>query len=787
MKRNFKSIQNSSTSIGKNDKITKSSYADVNINLENLESDPGLRTPIMDHPLKIRDQVRRAYMQKGPCQPHLKPFPSTKVGTQSRAFNGAWYEEFQNWLEYSVSKDGAFCLYCYLFKSNCGGQSGGDSFVGQGFRNFKNGKARLYTHVGGPSSVHNQARKMCEALMNEKQHIQTFFEKQSKQARSEYRSRLEAVVDCIRFLLRQGLVFRGDDESGDSSNQGNFLEILKFLADHNEDIKAVTLTNAPENLKLTSPDIQKDIVRAAAFETLDIIIKEIGDALFSILVDESRDISTKEQMAVVLRYVDKDGRVIERFVGIEHVANTTAVSLKGAIDKLFSRYGLSISKLRGQGYDGASNMQGEFSGLKTLILNENPSAFYVHCFAHQLQLALVAVAKKHILVAYLFSVVTMVINAVGCSSKRCDILREKQDAIISEALKCGEISSGRGLNQETNLKRPSDTRWGSHYATLVSLINLFSPITNVLQIIVDDGRANSEQRFEASNLLSLMLTFDFIFSLHLMKALLGITNELSKALQRKDQDIANAMKLVEICKKRLQAMRDNEWDSFLNQVSTFCAKYNVDVPDMDDTFVAQGRSRRKTQEMTNLHHYRVEFFFVVIDIQLQELNERFNEVNTELLLCLASLCPGDSFVAFDKKKLVRFAEYYPKDFSTFELMILDDQLETYIIDVRTTEKFLGLKSIGDLAQKMVETKKDIVYPLVYRLITLALILPVVTAMVERVFSSMNILKNRLRNRMGDQWMNDCLLVYIEKDIFNSLDNEVIMQRFQNMKTRRGRL
>ena len=157
---------------------------------------------------------------------------------------------------------------------------------------------------------------------------------------------MEAVVDCIRLLLRQGLAFRGDDESGDSSNQGNFLEILKFLADHNEDIKAVTLTNAPENLKLTSPDIQKDIVRAAAFETLDIIIKEIGDALFSILVDESRDISTKEQMAVVLRYVDKDGRVIERFVGIEHVANTTAVSLKGAIDKLFSRYGLSISKLR---------------------------------------------------------------------------------------------------------------------------------------------------------------------------------------------------------------------------------------------------------------------------------------------------------------------------------------------------------------------------------------------------------------------------------------------------------
>ena len=50
-------------------------------------------------------------------------------------------------------------------------------------------------------------------------------------------------------------------------------------------------------------------------------------------------------------------------------------------------------------YDGTSNMQGEFNCLKTLILKENPYAFYVHCFAHQLQLALVAMAKKHIQVA----------------------------------------------------------------------------------------------------------------------------------------------------------------------------------------------------------------------------------------------------------------------------------------------------------------------------------------------------------------------------------------------------
>ena len=65
--------------------------------------------------------------------------------------------------------------------------------------------------------------------------------------------------------------------------------------------------------------------------------------------------------------------------------------------------------------------------------------------------------------------------------------------------------------------------------------------------------------------------------------------------------------------------------------------------------------------------------------------------------------------------------------------------------------------------------------------TLALILLVTTAIVEIVFLTMNIIKNRLRNQIGDQWMNDCFVTYIEKDIFNTIKCEEIMQRFQNMK------
>lgn len=54
--------------------------------------------------------------------------------------------------------------------------------------------------------------------------------KQSDQARREYRIRLKAMLSSIRFFLRQGLPFHGNDESEDSKNMGNFLECLKFLA-----------------------------------------------------------------------------------------------------------------------------------------------------------------------------------------------------------------------------------------------------------------------------------------------------------------------------------------------------------------------------------------------------------------------------------------------------------------------------------------------------------------------------------------------------------------------------
>lgn len=72
----------------------------------------------------------------------------------------------------------------------------------------------------------------------------------------------------------------------------------------------------------------------------------------------------------------------------------------------------------------------------------------------------------------------------------------------------------------------------------------------------------------------------------------------------------------------------------------------------------------------------------------------------------------------------------------------------------------------------------------YLLLKLALFLPVATATVERVFSAMKIVKSSLRNRLGDDVMNDCLVAYIEKDIVKDIKTEDIIVRFQDMADRR---
>jgi hypothetical protein len=284
--------------------------------------------------------------------------------------------------------------------------------VGDGFGDWKNAQ-RLANHATSCNS-HIDCVHMGYALMNPNQSINASFFKQTKQMNADYHVRVSTSLIATKYLLRCGMPFRGNGEKDDSLFKGPFLELINTLKEANPNIASV-IDCAPGNNFMTAPKIQKDLAAACAFEITKEIICDIADDVFCVLIDESGDVAGKEQMAVVLRYVNNEGLLKERFLGIVSVKGTSAKSLKEALEKMLSINGLSLSSIRGQGYDGASNMRGKFGGLRTLIQNENPSAYYVHCFAHQLQLALVACAKAHKGVSGFFGNVNILVFLVFSS------------------------------------------------------------------------------------------------------------------------------------------------------------------------------------------------------------------------------------------------------------------------------------------------------------------------------------------------------------------------------------
>ncbi|XP_047256216.1 uncharacterized protein LOC124888972 [Capsicum annuum] len=359
MKNFFKKVnysQSSSSNVNRSCLIT-------DLDLGSLKADPGEIRPISDYDPRIRDEVRKYYIEKGPCQPILKPYASSEIGGRIRQFASSWFKgSHSTWLEYSVEKDAAYCLF---------------------------------------NSVHHKCYNKILDLSNRRQSIQVVLDKHFEKLKSENRIHLEASINVAKLLLYYKLPFRGHEESESSSNQGYFLGLLRWHGDNHPDVGKVILEKAPQNDTLTCPMIQKDIVNACAKETLKVIIADLNGDYFGILVDESKDISHKEQMALVLRYVDKKGEVVERFIDLVHVSDTSACSLKKEIYSLLSDHSLSPSKICGQGYDGAINMKGEINELldiakadieRLLIMSSQDLLLQENCSALSVELSIYAAA-----------------------------------------------------------------------------------------------------------------------------------------------------------------------------------------------------------------------------------------------------------------------------------------------------------------------------------------------------------------------------------------------------------
>ncbi|KAM5580830.1 hypothetical protein ABKV19_010172 [Rosa sericea] len=449
-------------------------------NINALERDPGLRCAIWKYPVNERDSIRKTYVLLGPFQPELE-FPFTEQGSQQRRFQFSWFKSYP-WLEYSIALDKAYCFPCFLFDTEV---SHHPAFTIDGFKAWKRVSGSdnvLMKHVGGLNSPHHAAMQKWDLIRNPTKQIETVFQSKSLKDIEDNRLRLKASIESVRLLANQGAAFRGHDETEDSLNAGHFREVIKSFSRMSVEVERVVLGNAPGNAKYISPSIQKQLLNILGNKVRNKIREEVGDSKYCILVDEAVDTSSKEQMAIILRFVDCQGIIRERFFKIVSVPDTTSQTLKDEISKVLTMYNLQVRNMRGQGYDGASNMRGIYNGLQALFLEECPYAYYVHCFAHRLQLTLNATAKGVHDIWQFFSTLSLIVNFVDSSAKRHSALKAVRKEEIADLVACGQLQTGTGANQVCTLQRAAATRWSSHFRSIKSLIELFSSTKKLLMI-----------------------------------------------------------------------------------------------------------------------------------------------------------------------------------------------------------------------------------------------------------------------------------------------------------------
>ncbi|XP_018362137.1 PREDICTED: uncharacterized protein LOC108760594 [Trachymyrmex cornetzi] len=156
-----------------------------------------------------------------------------------------------------------------------------------------------------------------------------------------WRKVLHRVVVVIKTLASRGLSFRGHEEKFGSNKNGNYMMLLEIIA----------------------------------HKVVSKIIDEIRDAkYFSIIVDSTPDISHIDQLSFVVRYINKSGLPVERF--IKFIPNTghKAEDIFNVVITTLETYKLDINDCRGQSYDNASNMSGVYSGFQARIKNVNSLA-----------------------------------------------------------------------------------------------------------------------------------------------------------------------------------------------------------------------------------------------------------------------------------------------------------------------------------------------------------------------------------------------------------------------------
>lgn len=165
--------------------------------------------------------------------------------------------------------------------------------------------------------------------------------------------------------------------------------MLTVMANHDSVLKAHLENPCLRNATYISPHTQNEIIDIIGKRIIqNSIIKEVIQARFySIVVDEVTS-HNKEVMPLCVRFVDVHKDIREEFIQFSTLTRVTGEAIAARVCSDLADLGLDIENIRGQGYDGASNMSSSRVGLQTLIKEKAPLAIYTHCSGHCLNLVI---------------------------------------------------------------------------------------------------------------------------------------------------------------------------------------------------------------------------------------------------------------------------------------------------------------------------------------------------------------------------------------------------------------
>jgi len=295
---------------------------------------------------------------------------------KNRSFRLQWLTEYP-FISYSAKLKGILCRYCVLFKPNVDRGVQG-RFIIKEFSKYKDFHDSVKQHL--------KSKWQCEST-NRANDFSKIIENKNKSVVQLMNSTLQNTIECNRTKLIsivKSIVFCGTNNiplRGSTDETAIFNNLLKFRIDTGDNILNDHLLNSPSNATYISHRIQNEIIDICNEILREHIINDVKKIqFFSIIVDESSDISGTEQLSIGVRFVHKmptdEFCVREEFLGFVPLQRLDAETISGTILSTLTKFGLDLSKMVGQAYDGCSTMAGKLSGVQKRIQDKFPNAHF---------------------------------------------------------------------------------------------------------------------------------------------------------------------------------------------------------------------------------------------------------------------------------------------------------------------------------------------------------------------------------------------------------------------------